>query len=704
MNLISQYDLIFLNETWISNKDTTNLNINGYISEHIPGNKSKNTTKGRFSGGISFYYKNDLKNVVKVVEKLQSGIIWVKIDKSLFPFNQDVYICHLYVPPSSSKVLNISEVDILEQLELCIEKYDSIGKVYITGDFNCRTASSMDYIEFDKYIDQDFLIFDTSNIPKRSNQDSVLDYNGLRLLDLCQSTGLLIANGRISNDRNIGKFTFCSHIGQSTVDYLLLNLTDFNTIAYFNILDLNEHSDHLPISFHLFLKQYTIDETGIENDTFISRKIVWDQSKVDSFKAKLQNKIVSFHQIISETDELIDDTVQSFTRLLHDTAFETFGKTFSTTENNNMKHTKPLNDWFDINCESARRDFNQARNTFNRTKDDETRRNFTRTRTRYNKIKKKAKQCFKIKEGLRISNLAKRDSRAFWKNIRKTFKKKTDEADSLTVEDLYKHFKTVLGDSDGNTDHTNDNNTNIDFTDRTNTDDDLDSNFTEMELRQAVFSQKDNKSPGLDCISSEILKTSYDVISPCLLYLYNRMYSSGEYPRSWGEGIITPIFKKGDLNDAGNYRGITLINVLAKIYSQLLLNRLSNWAKIHDKITNNQFGFQKGKSIVDCIFILHSVISKILDSGEKLYCAFIDYEKCFDRIDRLFLWQKLTAENVSCKLVNAIRSMYLTVKSCVRYKSSYSEFFSSSIGLKQGDPSSPLLFMLFVNDIVQGSR
>ena len=255
----------------------------------------------------------------KVVEKLQNGIIWVKIDKSLFPFNQDVYIYHLYVPPSSSKVFNISEVEILEQLVLCIEKYDSIGKVYITGDFNCRTASSVDYIEFDMYIDQDLLILDTSNIPKRSNQDNVLDYNGLRLLELCQSTGLLTANDRISNERNIGKFTFCSHIGQSTVDYLLLNLTDSNTIAYFNILDLNKHSDHLPISFHLFLKQCTIDETGIENDAFISRKIVWDQSKVDSFKAKLQNKTASFHQIISKTDELIDDTVQSFTRLLHNT-------------------------------------------------------------------------------------------------------------------------------------------------------------------------------------------------------------------------------------------------------------------------------------------------------------------------------------------------------------------------------------------------
>ena len=178
------------------------------------------------------------------------------------------------------------------------------------------------------------------------------------------------------------------------------------------------------------------------------------------------------------------------------------------------------------------------------------------------------------------------------------------------------------------------------------------------------------------------------------------MFRNGEYPRSWGEGIIAPIFKKGDVNDAGNYRGITLINVLAKIYSQLLLNLLTNGAEIHEQIMKNQFGFQKGKSIVDCIFILHSVMSKILDSGEKLYCVFIDFEKCFDKTDRSFLWQKLISQKVSCKLMNAIKSMYLTVKSCVRNKSSYSEFFSTSIGLKQGDPSSPLLFMLFVNDII----
>ena len=80
---------------------------------------------------------------------------------------------------------------------------------------------------------------------------------------------------------------------------------------------------------------------------------------------------------------------------------------------------------------------------------------------------------------------------------------------------------------------------------------------------------------------------------------------------------------------------------------------------------------------------------------------FIDHEKCFDKIDRSLLWQKLLAEHISSKLVKAIKSMYTTVKSYVKYRSSYSKFFDSSIGLKQGDPSSPLLFMFFVNDIIE---
>ena len=316
----------------------------------------------------------------------------------------------------------------------------SLGKIYITCDFNSRTASSVDYIEFDKYIDQDLsMVLDTCNIPERTNKDRVLNYNGLRLIGLCHTTGMLIANGRLLNDKYIGKFTFCSHIGQSTVDYLLMNFTDFNTLSYFDILEFNEHSDHAPVSFHLLLKPKNAEHNQEIKTESITRKIVWDKSKVEHFKLQLQNKQDSFNQLITEHTDSIDNTVHSFTRLLHDIAFDTFGKTFQT-KASHIEHTKTHNAWFDIDCNTARRDFNTARNNFNRVKNDEARRNFTRARTRYNKVKKKAKQKFKIQEGQRISKLAKRDTRKFWKSLRKTFKKKQDEADSLTVHDLHEHF------------------------------------------------------------------------------------------------------------------------------------------------------------------------------------------------------------------------------------------------------------------------
>ena len=271
-------------------------------------------------------------------------------------------------------------------------------------------------------------------------------------------------------------------------------------------------------------------------------------------------------------------------------------------------------------------------------------------------------------------------------------KKKHAAKESLTAEELKNHFQEVFGTE---TEHV-ENHADFNHDNHNVSDDELNGNFTYEELRKAVFSQKNNKSPGTDNLPSEILKASFDHISNFLLSLYNKMFSTGEYPVSWGEGIITPIFKKGNIDDAGNYRGITLI----KIYSQLLLNRLTNWSEKYEKLSKNQFGFQKGKSVVDCVFILHSIITKVLNAGEKLYCVFIDYEKCFDKIDRTFLWQKLISENVSSKLVTAIKSMYTTVKSCIRFKSTYSSFFNSYAGLKQGDPSSPLLFMLFVNDII----
>ena len=115
-----------------------------------------------------------------------------------------MYLCCIYNVPSNSPLNNNNEIDFFECIETDVEKYSSLGKVIINGDFNSRTSTANDYISFDEFLDNPE-IFETDTIfLPRKNQDQILDSYGRKLLNLCKNTGLLIANGRINN----GDFTF----------------------------------------------------------------------------------------------------------------------------------------------------------------------------------------------------------------------------------------------------------------------------------------------------------------------------------------------------------------------------------------------------------------------------------------------------------------------------------------------------------------
>jgi hypothetical protein len=98
---------------------------------------------------------------------------------------------------------------------------------------------------------------------------------------------------------------------------------------------------------------------------------------------------------------------------------------------------------------------------------------------------------------------------------------------------------------------------------------------------------------------------------------------------------------------------------------------------------------------------LHAIISKILSTGQKLYSIFIDYEKCYDKINLGFLWQKLLKENISTKIIKSLQAMYSVVRSAVRHNGEISEPVYIHQGVKQGDASSSFLFMMYVNDIIE---
>ena len=87
--------------------------------------------------------------------------------------------------------------------------------------------------------------------------------------------------------------------------------------------------------------------------------------------------------------------------------------------------------------------------------------------------------------------------------------------------------------------------------------------------------------------------------------------------------------------------------------------------------------------------------------GKKLYCAFIDYKKAFDSVNRVYLWQKLMNNNIDVKVFRIIHNLYANAKSCGRIGNSKSTSFSSNIGVRQDKNLSPVLFSLFLNDLTE---
>ena len=116
-------------------------------------------------------------------------------------------------------------------------------------------------------------------------------------------------------------------------------------------------------------------------------------------------------------------------------------------------------------------------------------------------------------------------------------------------------------------------------------------------------------------------------------------------------------------------------------------------------LCEEQAGFRKKYGTTDHIFNLKCIIDLYLFRGKKLFCAFIDYKKAFDSVNRSILWQKLLTHHVDGKMFKIIHSLYANAKSCVRMGHAKSESFVSNVGVRQGENLSPILFSIFLNDL-----
>ena len=184
-----------------------------------------------------------------------------------------------------------------------------------------------------------------------------------------------------------------------------------------------------------------------------------------------------------------------------------------------------------------------------------------------------------------------------------------------------------------------------------------------------------------------------------MLKLFNFVFNSGVFPEAWSEGLLIPLLKKGIVTNVENFRGITLLSVLGKLFTRVLNNHLQSWAENYGIYVEAQNGFRPGRGTTDSIFILHCLINKFFDKNKSLYTFFVDFSKAFDYVIRENLWYKMIKAGVNGKILTIIRSMYNCVKTKVFSNGVMSDPFYCSLGVRQGKCLSPFLFSLYINDL-----
>ena len=565
-----------------------------------------------------------------------------RINKSWISPSGNVISVEINIQSQKTQIVGVYNTEGVNSMKKEIECQwlENPNRTMIIGDWNARVGE-----------------LGSIDSHKRFTKDITTNAEGKRWVEFIQKMGMDLLNGNMEGDWE-GEFTHDGPYNSSVIDYAAASIELMNELKTFNIHQILE-SDHHPL-----IVSWSSDPI-IENEEELVRRVKqdWSAKGIEQFQRKLRQQPAN---MTKGTWTSMAERIKRATTVINYT-------NYNTNERN----------WFDRDCYEKRKEVKSAMHKYKLN--PVLRSNYLIKRKEYKDLlkvkRKKSEENFtKQLEAVNTINEA-------WSFINQERKNKKYVKPAVEDEVLMNYFKELL--------------------DGTNTPDPDEVTQTKVfnesvqleELQKVIRNLKHKKAAGPDDIRAEAFKAGLNILGLEFLEILNSCINGGPMPENWRDTRYWPIHKKGKRDVAQNYRGIAISNIGAKIWSQILCNRLTEEVEEKGLLPETQSGFRKGRSTIDNIYILNAFAQDRLENGGNMFALFIDLSAAFDTVNRSQLFQLMERKGISDYLIECCKEIYRRTP----IEMGQIKFYTNK-GVKQGCPLSPLLFSLYISDIEEVLR